>query len=77
MSLAACVAEDGLVGISGRRGPWSCEGLMPQCRGMPAQGGEREWLGGGSILIEAGVGAWDREFRGCVETGGKGITFKM
>jgi hypothetical protein len=28
-----------LSGINGRRGPWSWEGLMPQCRGMPGQGG--------------------------------------
>ncbi|KRY63751.1 hypothetical protein T11_9870, partial [Trichinella zimbabwensis] len=24
--------------INGRRGPWSCEGFMPQCRGMPGPG---------------------------------------
>ncbi|KRY62484.1 hypothetical protein T4D_1741, partial [Trichinella pseudospiralis] len=24
--------------INERRGPWSCEGSMPQCRGMPGQG---------------------------------------
>jgi hypothetical protein len=29
-----------LSGIHGRRCPWSCEGLMPQCRGMPGQGGK-------------------------------------
>jgi hypothetical protein len=31
--------------ISGRRGPWSCEGSMPQCRGMAEQGG-RMGMGG-------------------------------
>jgi len=40
-----------LSGISGRRGPWSCEGLMLQCREMPGQGGRREW---GNTLLEAG-----------------------
>jgi hypothetical protein len=24
--------------INGRRGPWSCEGSMPQYRGMPGPG---------------------------------------
>jgi hypothetical protein len=30
MAIAAYVAE----GINGRRGPWSCEGSMLQCRGI-------------------------------------------
>jgi hypothetical protein len=34
-----------LSGISGRRGPWSCEGSVPQCREMPGQGGRSEWVG--------------------------------
>jgi hypothetical protein len=34
MAPAADVAEDALSAINGRRGPWSCEGLMSQCRGM-------------------------------------------
>jgi len=34
-----------LSGINGRIGPWSCEVLMPQCRGMPGQGGGREGVG--------------------------------
>ena len=38
MALAAYVAEDCLVVINGRRGPWSCEGSMPQYRGMPGPG---------------------------------------
>jgi hypothetical protein len=32
-------AEWVLSGISGRGGPWSCEGLMSQCRGMLGQWG--------------------------------------
>ena len=32
-------AEGALSGINGRGGPWSCEGLMPQCRGMLGQFG--------------------------------------
>jgi hypothetical protein len=35
MSLAAYVAEDGLVAHYGRRGPWSCKDSMSQYRGMP------------------------------------------
>jgi hypothetical protein len=35
-----------LLGIYGRRGPWSFEGSMPQCRGMPGQGGKSgRWVG--------------------------------
>jgi len=53
-----------LLGISGRRGPWSCEcsGVMPQCRGMPGLGGRREWVGGGDALREAGGEGWDWGF---------------
>jgi hypothetical protein len=43
----------------GRRGPWSYEGSMPQCRGMPGQGGGS---GSGNTLIEAGEGIRDRSF---------------
>jgi hypothetical protein len=39
------VAEDGLVGHNGRRGSWSCEGLMSQCRGMPGQGSRNGCVG--------------------------------
>jgi len=61
MAPATYIAEDALLGISGKRGPWSCEGSMPQCRGMPGQGGGREWAGGwGSTLIEAGGGEGDK-----------------
>ena len=53
--------------INWRKGPWSSEGSMPQCRGMPEQGRESEWVG------EQGV--WDRDFS--EGKPGKGITFEM
>jgi len=31
--------------ISRRRGPWSCEGSMLQCKGMPGPGSRSEWVG--------------------------------
>ena len=31
--------------IIGRRSPWSCEGSMPQCRGMPGPGSRSGWGG--------------------------------
>jgi hypothetical protein len=46
-----------LLGINGRKGPWSCEGSMPQCRGNSGQGGRNGWVGGWlNTLIEAGGG---------------------
>ena len=45
MALATHVSEDGLVIINGRRGPWSCEVSMPQCRGMPGLGSRNRWVG--------------------------------
>jgi hypothetical protein len=69
MALAAYVAEDGLVTIKGRRGPWSGEGSMPQYKGMPGPGSGSEWVG------EQGQGEGDRGFlEGKL---GKGIAFKM
>jgi hypothetical protein len=50
MAPATYVAEMALSDINGRRGPWSCEGSMPQYRGMPGRGGRS----GGGTLIEAG-----------------------
>ena len=38
MALAAYVAGDGLVGHQWEERPWSCEGSMPQYRGMPGPG---------------------------------------
>jgi hypothetical protein len=56
-----------LLVINGRRGPWSCEGFMPQYRGMPGPG-----MGVG------GLGSRGRGDRGFFEgKPGKGITFEM
>ena len=41
---------------NGRRGPWFCEGLMPQCRGMPEPGSRSGWVGEENTLIEVGDG---------------------
>ena len=50
--------------IKGRRGPWSCEGSMPQCREMPGQ--------------EAGVGGLMSRGSGFLEgKPGKEITFEI
>ena len=55
--------------ISGRKGPWPCEGSMPQCRGMPGPGRGSGWVG----EQEPGI-----ENRGFSEGKlGKGITFEM
>jgi hypothetical protein len=37
MAPALDITEDGLVGHHLSRGPWSCEGSMPQYRGMPGK----------------------------------------
>jgi hypothetical protein len=54
--------------LPSRRGPWSCEGSMPQYRGMPGPGMRVGGLGSGG-------GGWDRG----ISEGklGKGITFEM
>jgi hypothetical protein len=58
-----------LLDINGRRGSWSYEGSMPQCRGMPGQGSRSGWVG------EQWEGGWNRGFsEGKL---GKGITFEM
>jgi hypothetical protein len=51
--------------INGRRGPWSCEGSMPQCRGMPGWGGRNACVGEHPHRVR-GRGNWER-----------GITFEM
>jgi hypothetical protein len=43
--------------INERRGPWSCEGSIFQCRGIPGQGSRSEWVG------EQGERGWDRGFQ--------------
>jgi hypothetical protein len=54
--------------INERRGPWSCEGSMPLCRGIPGEGSRSGWVG------EQGEGEWDgRELEG---KPGKVITFE-
>ena len=56
--------EDGLWDINERRGPWSHEGSMPQCRGMPGPGSRSGWVD------EQGKEGWDRDFlRGNEERG--------
>ena len=45
MAPAAYVAEDGLVGHKREEDPWSCEGFMPQCRGMSGPGCMSGWVG--------------------------------
>jgi hypothetical protein len=45
VSLFAYVADDGLVGINGRRGPWSYKDYMPQYREMPGPGSRSGWVG--------------------------------
>ena len=53
MAPAAYAAEDGLLGINGKRGPWSCEARCPsvgECQSREVGVGGWE-----STLIEAGV----------------------
>jgi hypothetical protein len=51
-----------LLDISGRRGSWSCEGLMLQCKGMSVWG-MREWIGVvGTPSYKQGVWGWDKVF---------------
>ena len=58
-----------LLVINGRRGPWSCEDWIPQCREMPGRGRGSGWVS------EQEVGGWDRGFsEGKL---GNGITFEM
>ena len=65
-----------LSGINGMGGPLSCEGLMPQHRGMLGWLGRSGWVWGGcSTLIEARGQGWDREF--AEKKTERGITFEM
>jgi hypothetical protein len=55
--------------INGRRGPWSCEDFISQCRRIPGLGSESGWVG------EQGEAGGDR---GLLEgKPGKEITLKM
>ena len=61
--------KQALLDLNERRGPWSFEGLMHQCRVGPGQGRRN-----GEVGVH-GNGEWDRG----VPEGklGKGITFEM
>jgi len=60
----------GLSDISGRGDSLSCEGSMPQYRGIPRRGDWREWVGGWrSTLIGAGWGWIGGLWRGNKERG--------
>jgi hypothetical protein len=64
VSLAAYVAEDGLVGHQ-----WSFEDSMPRCREMPGPGSRSGWV------VEQGEGEGRRGFS--ERKLGKGITFEI
>jgi hypothetical protein len=69
MAPAAYVAEHGLVWHQWEESSLSCEGSMPQCRGMSGQGSRNRWVG------KQGEAEWDR---GVLEGKPvKGITFEM
>jgi hypothetical protein len=57
MAPAAYVAEDGLIWHQWEESPWSLEGSMPHCRGMPGQGSRSRWVG------EYPHSSWGREDR--------------
>ena len=69
MFLATYLAEDGLVGHQWEERPLSCEGSMPQYKGMPGPGRGSGWVG--EHMEEEGN-------RGFSEGKlGKGITFEI
>ena len=55
--------------INGRRGPWSCEGSMPQYRGMPGPRSGSGWVGDQVAGEREEEPFWGRP--------GKEITFEM
>jgi hypothetical protein len=61
--------------MSGRKGPWSCEELIPQCKEMPRPGSRSGCVG------EQGEGEGDRGrekgIGGLEGKPGKGITFEI
>ena len=70
MAPAAYVAEDGLVGHQwGGGGPWSGEGAMHQCKGIPGPESGSGWVG------EQGKRGADRGFS--VGKPGMRTTFAM
>jgi hypothetical protein len=62
--------------INGRRGPWSCEVLMPMCRGMPGWRSRSGWVGEQTLSEKQGTG-WgsDRVFPEWKQ--GKRVIFEM
>ena len=64
-----------LLGNNGRICPWSSEGSILQCRGMPGQGGSSGWMGMGAPVWKQGERGWEMGF--LEEKLGKGITFEM
>jgi hypothetical protein len=44
--------------INERRGPWSCDCLMPKHRGMPGQGSKSVWVGEQGRGAIGGGGVW-------------------
>ena len=69
MAPAIYVVEDSLVSHQWEERPLSCEGSMPQCRGMPGSGSGSGWVG------EQGKEGRDRGFS--EGKPGKGTTFEM
>jgi hypothetical protein len=47
-----------LLDINGKRGPWSSEDSMPQCRGMPEQGSRSGWVGEQGRMGDSIGGFW-------------------
>ena len=58
VALAVYVAEDGLVSHQWEERPRSCEGSMPQYRGMLEPGSRSGWVG--SREREEGIGDFQR-----------------
>ena len=77
MAQAAYVADFALSGNNGRRGLWSCKGLMSQCRETQVWGSRSGWVVGWvNTLVETREEGCDRVFWGR-EDPGKGTTFEM
>jgi hypothetical protein len=47
-----------LLVINGRKGSWSWEGSMLQCKGKPGWGSRSGWLCGGTLSEKKGEGEW-------------------
>ena len=60
LTLAVYVAEDGLVRHRWEESPWSSEGSIIQCRGMPAPGSGNGWVGEQGDAGEDGGGIFRR-----------------